>query len=60
MHTAMSIPQKRWREESWICLEITSWGVQVTGEDDAGGITFWLDKEYFIDTPLWHYMEPDF
>ena len=47
-------------EESWICLEITSWGVQVTGEDDAGGITFWLDKEYFIDTPLWHYMEPDF
>ena len=47
-------------EESWICLEITSWGRQVPGEDDAGGITFWLDKEYFIDTPLWHYMEPDF
>ncbi|MCM1252651.1 MAG: hypothetical protein NC321_07500 [Clostridium sp.] len=47
-------------EESWICLEITSWGVQVTGKDDAGGISFWLDKEYFIDTPLWHYMEPDF
>ncbi|MCM1387728.1 MAG: hypothetical protein NC231_10400 [Bacillus sp. (in: Bacteria)] len=47
-------------EESWICLEITSWGVQVTGKDDAGGIKFYLDKEYFIDTPLWKYMEPDF
>lgn len=47
-------------EESWIYLEITNWGVQVTGKDDAGEITFWLDKEYFINTPLWHYMEPDF
>lgn len=45
-------------EDTWIYFEITSWGVWVTGEDDAGDIQFMLDKEYFIDTPLWKYMEP--
>lgn len=46
--------------DTWICFEISSWGVQITGKDDTGDIRFILDKEYFIDTPLWYYMRPDF
>lgn len=47
-------------EEQCLYFEVTVYGVQVTGEDATGDISFFLDKEYFIDTPLWYYMEPDF
>ena len=45
-------------EDTWIYFGITSWGVWIVGKDDAGELEFMLDKEYFTDTPLWHYMEP--
>lgn len=46
-------------ENNWVYFEVIACGLRVVGEDDAGPVQFVLDKEYFIDTPLWQYMEPN-
>lgn len=54
---------KKSEEKIQIKFLITAWGIEcvcVRIKDDTEEYSgFMIDKEYFIDTPLWKYMEPD-
>lgn len=44
----------------YLWIELTAWGLHVSGRDEEGTVDLWLDKENFYNTPLWYYMEPTF
>lgn len=46
--------------ERRISFFVTAWGIQMWGNDGDGEINVRLDKAYFFDTSLWHYMKPEF
>ncbi len=49
-------------EKVKVYFKITSWGVCIICVDKAKNDekTVIIDKEFFINTPLWHYIEPNF